>query len=279
MLQGLMLFPILMLSTLSFAGDLDALLKLSQERFALEVGTVNTSIKIEISPNNCLRTGYNRKTKTVIFCPNTKIINAGLDSKDVIHHEFFHALLCAYQADLCLDNGRDDVHEALADAFAYKLNPDARFGENYYKDFPYIRKYHTSWRVGLVQSEHERGIALASQMIASKKELREFLPLFSQPIKDEVVITAFGRETSKLNRYRLKVGEELKLSFIFDARAQVNRIQWSLPAGMSLEEAKKFDYVLTLDQEITSAKGYVRYLSLDGKELGRSTFYFGSKLD
>lgn len=268
----------MLLSTLAQARDLDALLKLSQDKFEAELGPVSSAIKIEIAPEKCLRTGYNRKTKSVVFCPNQRIFNAGLDSVDVIHHEFFHALLCAYRADLCEKNERDDVHEALADAFAYKLNPDSKFGEDYYQDFPYIRKYQTSWRVGLVQGEHERGVALAQEMISSRRPLRDFLELFLVPVKEEVSVEALGQETSKLNRYRLKLGEVLTLQFNFAAQAEVAKLQWSLPSGMSARYIKPFQTELRLNSEISSTKAHVRFLSATGKELGRRSFYFGSKI-
>lgn len=254
------------------ASDLELLRTKAVALFTREFGETDGVIAVELNPRECLRTGYQRKTRKVVFCQGPRVINGGLESVDVINHEFFHALFCGKFPDLCAADEDDHVHEALADAFAYRLNPDANFGENFYTDHDYIRPYKTDWIPELVQSEHEQGWALASRIIRESKPLAESMGLFHSSIDSFVSVTVEGAPASKLNRYRLEPGQELKLSFRFSPASGVKEVAWELPPGVEA------DTTIRITEGFTGGKAHARFLSSDKKELGRWTFYFGRKI-
>lgn len=247
--------------------------------FEQEIGPVSSPIKVSIAPPDCLRTGYNRRTSEVVFCPNDNVIEAGLRSEDVINHELFHAFLCQYKAELCQSDLNDDLHEALADVFAYQLNPDRLFGEKFYRTHPYMRTFDSSWREGLVKSEHEKGTALASRFIREKRTLKRLLPLFNQEKPSpEVFVSVEGREASQLNRYRLKKDEIMKLSFTFSPEANVTGVKWNSPQGVTIKSADNFQFDIQITSGPKQSKSLAIFLSQEGTELGRYSFYFGSEL-
>jgi hypothetical protein len=249
------------------------------QHFEEEIGPLSEPITLAISPDDCLRTGYNRKTKKVIFCPGPGIINAGLDSLDVMNHELFHAFLCEFNPKLCATDKYDYLHEALADKFAYELSPDQAFGENFYRGTNFIRSYHSTWRVGLVKSDHERGTALASEFIRTNKKLKNLVEFFGHPEPlSEVEVKVEGRPASTLNRYRLTKDEVLKLSFQFSPAAKVESLKWELPEGASARQTGKSSFGITVNSRMKESKSYVIFMGQDGEELGREAFYFGSTL-
>lgn len=196
------------------AARLKSIYEKAKILFEVELGELITDTVIEIAPSSCLRTGYNRRSGSVVFCPNAKVINSGLDSIDVINHELFHAFLCQRSKEICRSD-RDDLHEAMADVFAHRLNPDESFGENYYKDLSLIRPYKTDWRVGLVRSPHEKGLALASAFIKKRLSFLEMLPYFDEAPDNSVETLVRGTRVSSLNRYRLSPDEEIEIEFLF----------------------------------------------------------------
>jgi hypothetical protein len=265
------LLGILLFMTSAQALDLEALRLKAAAFFREEIGSTDGEIKIDLNPSNCLRTGYQRTEKKVVFCSTSRVINGGLDSVDVINHEFFHALFCGKFPDLCEDHVNDHVHEALADAFAYRLNPDSYFGENFYTEHDYVRPYKTDWIPELVQKEHERGTAIASRIIGEGKPLSESLALFSTPVESFVKVDVTGAPYSRLNRYRFELNQPISIQFQFDPRAGVESVAWELPAGMTSGPQ------LTVDETFRGGKGLARFYSADKRELGRWTFYFSSK--
>lgn len=251
----------------------------AQAHFEKEIGPLTSPVTVSISTDDCLRTGYNRRKKEVVFCPNGNVTDAGLQSVDVINHELFHAFLCQYDTNTCVSDEYDYLHEALADTFAYQLKPDEYFGENFYKAHPYIRTYHSTWRVGLVKTEHEKGTALASVFIREKRPLKHLLELFrSESPKEEVDVLVEGRAVSKLNRYRLKADEVLKLSFQFTPESGAAAVKWLTPQGISIEGRAPFHYEISVNPTLKQSKALAIFLSENGVELGRQAFYFGTEL-
>ena len=248
----------------------------AEQLFTEEVGEVNGDIHVLVNPGQCLRTGYDRIRKAVIFCPGRNVRAMGMKSSDVIHHEFFHALLCQYRPELCERDKSEALHEALADTFSYKLMPDEKFGEDFYLDRPYVRSYLTHWRPGLVQGAHEKGSALAALFIAERKKLGELLSLFDVPeAQEEVTDTVSGVSHSRLNRYRLPVGSPMKIAFQFAEAAKVKSVEWTLPSGIKATRLTPKSFQLEITTDIRASKGFAHFLSEDGRELGRRTYYFG----
>lgn len=256
--------------------NLSAQYNTAYEQFKKEFGVLEGSISLTIAPKTCLRTGYDRESKEVVFCPGKNVINAGLDSVDIINHELFHAFICSYDSNLCDMKEKDYLHEALADTFAYHLQSDDVFGENFYKNQLYLRNYKSTYRAGLVQGEHEKGNALSAQFIREKTPLIKLLPLFQEADpKDEVEYTVTGAPYSKLNRYRLPLNETIQLDFEFAEEAQVSEIEWTVPEGVKVVAGEDFNYSITITADPESSKGFAVFKSATGEALGRRAFYFG----
>lgn len=262
------------------AAELNHHYQVAHQLFTREIGPLNVPLTIAIAPRDCVRTGYNFVSNQVVFCATEKVINHGLDSDDVIYHEMFHAFICNYSRNLCGNNMRVDVHEGLADYFAYLINPDAHFGENFYHGFPYIREYRTSMRPGLVQGDHERGNAYVSAFIQSRTPLRNAIRLFSAPPQvEEVEDVVTGIAKSNLNRYRLRPNEIIGIDFNFAPAAQVERVVWKLPNGLLVQELSPKSFRLKASQEIPASKAFAIFLGRNGIQLGSRTYYFGAKFN
>lgn len=246
--------------------------------FSREIGSLSQDLVISLGDADCLRTGYNFVLNKVHFCTNTNVKNHGLDSVDVIHHEFFHAFLCQYKSELCGPDMRADVHEGLADYFSYLLSPDEYFGEDFYLNRPFVREYKTDWRPGLVQGEHPRGNALASGLIKHRVSLKDSLGLFNVPINEEVSDVVTGVPKSHLNRYRLGPNEVMHIEFDFSPEAQVSQVVWQKVPGIRIKRVSEKTFNIQVTTKPASPRVMARFLSLDGQELGQRAYYFGSKL-
>lgn len=246
--------------------------------FESELGDITETVEIEIAPVSCLRTGYNKISGKIVFCPSRPTINAGLESIDVIHHEIFHALLCQKYPQLCVVEGRDDVHEALADVFAYRLNPDDYFGEGFYRESDYIRPYQTTWRVGLVRTPHERGMALSSSLIEKNLSFRRMLDLFNDPAKSEVRDVVSGSESSHFNRYRLSRYQEMEIELIFAEKLGSVEVEWETTAGIEFMKLSASKYLIRNLDLKTSEKVRARFRDNHGNEIGGWHYYFGPEI-
>lgn len=258
--------------------QLEKQFQVAAEKFEKEIGPLTGTINVTVSPESCLRTGYNRSLDAVEFCPGKNILHAGLDSVDVINHEFFHAFICHYDETICDMQGKDYLHEAMADTFAYQLNSDDIFGERFYYDQLYVRKYKTSLRPGLVQGEHEKGNAYASIFISQNYSYQKMLSLFhEQDPKEEVRNIVTGAPESRLNRYRLPLNVSMQIEFLFDSAAEVTEVRWVVPDGVEVKEQSNFVFSLRLTRNPDTSKGFALFYDENGKELGRRAYYFGLK--
>lgn len=258
--------------------ELQGLFQEAYQLFAREIGPINRPFTISIAPTTCLRTGYNFVDNKIAFCDTDKVEALGLNSIDVINHEMFHAFLCNYASNLCGPNMRVDVHEGLADYFSYLLNPDQHFGEHFYLGYPYIRTYLTSWRPGLVQGDHERGNAYASQFIRGRTSLRNALTAFRSSVNEEVNDVIRGVAKSPINKYRLGRGEVMEIDFQFAPAAKVARVEWNVPRGLKIDRIGPKSSRIQLIEEVSALKVFAVFIGTDGSELGRRVYYFGKKL-
>ena len=140
--------------------------------FESKVLPLQSAIKISIGGPNCLRVGYNFNTGVVNFCESRNVIQFGLNSKDVIRHEIFHAMVCNVRPEICSSSVLSSnfivaSHEALADFFAYSLDPKECFGDNFYVNQQCVRSYITQLCYSLVDGPHEKGNALETQLISA----------------------------------------------------------------------------------------------------------------
>ena len=246
--------------------------------FSKVLGPVDQAITIIIADESCLRTGYNFVLNRVNFCGSRNIHNHGLDSIDVFNHEIFHALLCNYSKKLCGPDMKADLHEGLADYFSYLLNPDETFGENYYKEYPYIRKYLTTFRLGLVQKEHERGNVFATQFIQSKMAFRDALKLFDQDLSgEEVKEVITGVAYSRLNRYRLTSSDVMGLTFVFAKETNVVRVDWEIEDSFPIKGLDPLSFEISIPGPLKSPKAMASFINDKEETVGQRMYYFGSK--
>lgn len=272
--------------------------------FTQHVSNLQEPIKIYVGDGKgALRTGYDPKTDTVYFPAVDKVKNFGLESEDIIHHEIFHALVCRINPASCLltpDTIR--IHEALADYFAYNLNPDLYFGENYYLDKKFLRIYKTQLRISLSDSSYAQANAIVSYLIRHKisfDKIKNFLlegsmslerlkllsPELTADIdKDlnstlEVKISNYA--SSAQNRYRLKMDLPLVVSFIpntsLTETAPNLRFIWETE-GKQTVHIQQLDFnqfsVQLQSLDIKSSKYTLQIFSGD-QLLGFKSFYFG----
>ncbi|MBM3381766.1 MAG: hypothetical protein FJY29_04920 [Betaproteobacteria bacterium] len=234
------------------------------ESFERSFGAAAEVLDIAVGGQGCLRTGYQFESKKVVFCNNTNTRAYGTDSEDVIHHEVFHALLCRSSPELCTpeflkSEEKTAIHEAFADVFAHALNPDESFGENFYKDLPFVRKYRTRLCYSMLEGEHAKGNALVSALLESKVALssvadwlkKDFFTVDKiasaiastdsclRPSGPRVEVVPLNAAASKLNRYRVGQLKPLQLSFRTNPellkRFPSFEVRW--PASMQLFRA------------------------------------------
>lgn len=189
-----------------------------------------------------MRAGYSAEKDEIGFPASGAVIARGLRSSDVILHELFHALCSQFPEARAAAAGDDDqraLHEALADLFAHRLNPDAHFGENYYTDRPHVRSYRSDFCYELAQGAHARGNALVSRLIETGYSLDDVAAfLKSGPFTREALLAMKGAATpclagaqapavdvevrgypaSMLQKFVLEPGRPLELAFRADAR-------------------------------------------------------------
>lgn len=207
--------------------------------FEENFGPVSQPLKIDLEAKDTLSTGYDAETATISFPEARNLIDRGLESVDVVDHEIFHALVAQRfpatstpEALKSLEGQR--LHEGLADYFAYKMNPDPLFGENYRKDKDYLRRYENDLTVSLSPGSHAQGNAITAHLLREKvglTEIREFLhsgdfclqalaevsPKLKQALERDASYTVDQQvshyPTSKLNRYRIQPGKPLEVNF------------------------------------------------------------------
>ncbi|MDD0853602.1 hypothetical protein HBN50_10855 [Halobacteriovorax sp. GB3] len=186
--------------------------------------------------NNCFRTGYSYKEKTIQFCDQVSTIFAGLQSLDVIRHELFHAFICQEYPFLCTSEimkkaNVKAIHEALADWYTSLFDRTPHFGEHFYTDKKFVRSYQNDYCFDLVIGEHLKGNSILSGLLAknfsflailnSIKSEKQFMDLIELSKKKsclghtEFEFIPEQIKKSKLNRYRLNRNEELHFELPF----------------------------------------------------------------
>lgn len=282
------------------------------EYFRENFGPVHQGLKVDLSGDGgALRTGFNFEENAIRFPSSPKIHNRGLNSKDVIIHEAFHALVFQAYPEACSETSmrsKDSVriHEGLADYFAYQMNPDQHFGENYSKVKPHLRSYKTHRRISLSPGTHSQGNAITSYLIKNRvqpSDVRSFLESgdfsleglknISPGMKADLELDEKFAILSKIpnypessiSRYRLVEGRPLKVSFeaneTLEAAHPAWQIRWVNPNG---SPSKDFQFESTNSRDFqVSAKGTdgsekVVALFVDDQEIiGSRPFYLSQR--
>lgn len=266
--------------------------------YTREVAPLSAPIPVLVDARDCLRTGYDMPSRKVFFCNNTDTPRAGTASADVIHHEMFHALLCQTKPDWCGADAPVPLHEGLADYFAYLLAPDDLFGEGFYEDQAYVRRYRVPYCYSLVGGGHEKGNAIATELIARGHGLSDVARLvqgdalsveavigaddpntcFSPDHAPAVERTVEGYPASTLERYRIQPGAPLTIRFAGDAAFTAKypslHVRWDpAPAKFAITSLSPTDFQVAA----TGADGYEKVAALyevDGQVIGGKAFYF-----
>jgi len=144
--------------------------------FETKISTLQGELQIAIGSSECLRVGYNFVSHVVHFCNSKNVIQFGIASRDIVRHELFHAMVCNVRPEICTSlalNSEDIVasHEALADFFAYQLEPKECFGENFYSNQKCVRQYKTHFCYSLVDGPHKKGNALVNDLVMANLTL------------------------------------------------------------------------------------------------------------
>lgn len=239
----LLLFPIML-----FAQDAEIVR--AQQLFSTDIFPSGT-ISFSSLSTDCLRTGYQFEKKRIVFCSSDKVIHGGKDSKDVIHHEAFHAMLCQLRPNWCTSTSlaSDEaitVHEALADFFASHLDDNETFGEGFYHNFDWIRSYQNSLCYSLTSNSYLQAGALnrywANHQIELKdfknyllngelnlKSLREYGLIDGVCFFDKSSIIPIEQDLSPLHRYRIPLeGAMFRLDISHNVAKEVAPITLNL---------------------------------------------------
>lgn len=282
--------------------------------FETKVSTLQGEIQIAIGSSGCLRVGYNFVSHVVHFCNGKNVIQFGIASRDIIRHELFHAMVCNVRPEMCtsLALSSDDIvasHEALADFFAYQLEPKECFGENFYSNQKCVRQYLTHICYSLVAGPHEKGNALVSELISANLTLDRiqdailqstFLPTdilkaaglrsgscFDSVHAPQLNYAVSNYTKSALNKYWINPESPLLLDFqqnlsMTDLFSNV-QIKWTTENGTDskLFRVSKGKSINSFSITPLSSSGIEKLIALifnEGELIGEVTFYFGIRL-
>lgn len=276
--------------------------------FAEHFGPVTQPLRFQVG-GGALRAGYNIVDDVIGLPKLGNVHNAGLDSADIINHEIFHALVLDAYPELPSNedgaNGAVRLHESLADYFAHALEPDESFGEGYYTDQPYLRRYHTDLRLSLASGAHAQGNALTTLLLeqgVTHQEVRSFLeagefdleglgkssPHLLPALRKEQEmavpeqVVGDGYTHSAKGRYWLH-GTPLELSFVPNARVLEEHpdfhVVWcdknGQPSpGYTAAEIAPHTFSITGTPGAKSEKVIARFYDGD-RVIGFRPFYFG----
>lgn len=279
--------------------------------FEENFGPLSEPLKIDLEAKDTLSTGYNAETATISFPEARNLLDRGLESVDVVDHEIFHALVAqrfpwtGTQEALNSAEGQM-LHEGLADFFAYKMNPDDHFGENFRIDRDYLRSYQNDLTVSLSPGSHAQGNALTAHLLREQVELpqiREFLQGadFRLAALQEVsprLQEALTRDSSfavneqiqpyppsAIHRYRIRPDQPLEVNFqpnaaLLEAHPSF-RVDWTTMDGLpsrhfSIHSQDGRQFQIVSKPESQPEKLLARYY--DGQSLiGCEPYYLSSK--
>lgn len=283
--------------------------------FETKVSTLQGEIQIAIGSSECLRVGYNFVSRIVHFCNGKNVIQFGIASRDIIRHELFHAMVCNVRPEICTSMAlsSEDIaasHEALADFFAYQLEPKECFGENFYANQKCVRQYLTHFCYSLIAGPHGKGNALVSEFVRANLTLDRlqaailqstFLPTdilkaaalrsgacFDPVNAPQLNYVVSNYKKSVLNKYWINPESPLLLDFqqnfsMTDLFSNV-QIKWTTEKGTDskLFRVSKGQSITSFSIIPLSSSGVEKLIALifnEGELIGEVTFYFGIKLN
>jgi len=273
--------------------------------FESKIALLKEKIAVAVGNGGCLRTGYNFSQKQINYCANTNTPQSGTASEDVVHHEMFHAMLCQIkpewcEADFLSNDSNVSLHEGLADTFAHHLESDDLFGEGFYNNAPYVRKYKSGECYNLVEGVHQKGNTVASLLIGSKFELIRMAAFFSgstftldalvgsdldrcfKQDGPQLAVVPENYPFSALERYRIQKDLPLLLNFnpndALKARFPTFKVRWdTAPTLFSIEESTSVGGAQKFAVRVTGETGWEEVTAVyeeNGAAVGSESFYF-----
>lgn len=278
--------------------------------FEKHYGPVSAPLKFAVGgATTALRTGYSFDLRTIAMPDGSDLRNCGLDSEDIINHEIFHALMHQAYPDTCTPERMESpeterLHEALADYFAHRLQPDESFGENYYHLAPQVRAYRTSLQVSLTAGAHGQGNAIVKHLLeqdVTDTQVRSFLEggqfnLESLGQTSEGLAESLRRDAAKAvdeavshyphsprDRYWLQPEQPLEVAFLPNEDVRQAhpdfRVVWLDKKGMpsrlyTFEETSPHKFRISGAPEAETEKMIARFYDGD-RVIGFRPFYFG----
>lgn len=280
------------------------LIRTSLKKFQDDFFPLREVINISVGMSGCLRTGYNFEAKAVQFCPNARTPAAGTQSEDVVHHEMFHAMLCQQRPDWCTAEKLKvpenvALHEALADLFARRINPDDSFGEGFYSDKDFIRSYQSDACYNLVESPYGKASTLLSYVWSHQSGFETVEKMLRGNVFSADELTADGDDCfrsdgpavqvkvtnypeSRLYRYRVRASQPLDLQIVPNERLLKKfpnlKIQWTLEndvfAVQDISTAQDFLHFKVAAQKSDGWSKATAHFWAESQWLGAKTFYF-----
>lgn len=276
----------------------------AQQAFEQHFGPLERPIQLDLDPQDgALRTGYHPDSDWVRFPASQGVAERGIECDDVVHHEVFHAMVAQkFPHTLPLDHPDKEVlHEALADWFAYQLNPDQEFGENYRQSGEALRNYRNDFRLPLVSGSHATGNALTDLLLehqVSWKEVARFLqqpqfdlgglaaaaPSVGRDLSQELTMRLEDRVTnyppSSRRRYRIAPDRPLAIEFhpspaLLQAHPRL-QVEWPGSEHFTITPQGEGRFTIAPRPQGEASK-LVALFKEDGKVLGFRPFYFSSE--
>jgi len=275
---------------------LQARLERAQAVFEEHFGRLEQPLRIDLDQG--LRTGYNLETGWLQFPELEGIVERGIDSDDVVHHEAFHAMVAQkFPHSLPLDRpDKEILHEALADWFAYQLQPDNAFGEGYREDGKPLRNYRNDLLLPLASGAHASANAITDLLLShqvSWPQVRQFLqqPDFSleqlarltPSLRQEQAMQLDERvlnyPSSSRRRYRIEPERPLQLELrpndaLRDAHPRL-QVEWTGTEHFVVRPQGDGRYTISPEGQGEATK-MLAIFKEDGKVLGFRPFYFST---
>lgn len=281
--------------------------------FQKHFGDVTRPVTLNVEgAEGSLRTGFHIPTDTINFPADSLGERTGLNSRDIIAHEVFHALTLQSYPHLCskeLTTQSEFVrlHEGLADYFTHQLYPDPAFAEDARQDGKPLREYRNARKISLSPGGHAQGNAITSYLLKHKIEptqIRDFLageefsldalgklsPDLEADLKRDASLhladVVSNYPESSLRKYRIQQGKPLLVRFeANDALREDHpslQIEWVKPSGLPAE----FFVVeqtgeAAFEIEASGSSGAEKLVAVfkDGEDvIGARPFYFGTSL-
>jgi hypothetical protein len=188
--------------------------------------------------SSSLTISYNPTEDAVVFPGGGNIRNYGLEDRDRLHHEMFHAVVARKRPDRVTPEalkapGTLALHEGAADFFAWLLDDNEIFGEKYFLGPTVLRKYRSTLLYPLARGGHARGNALTGYLIRSHIPLRDVANFFlgdrfeisylvrsedhaafglDPRFRPETMVSFLDLPLSRKGRYRVREGDLLSVA-------------------------------------------------------------------